>query len=111
MSKCLEARLAHQRLPGEEFLGVRSGDGEGDDGAVDAALADEGVFGAEGEVRAHHLVADELAVSRTQTWKSKNNAKIQMIFPTYNSISTFQYPVTNMKENNCKNAPTFFLFC
>ena len=58
-------------LPSEQFLGVRRGDDEGDDGAVDAALADERVLGAEGEIRAHHLVADELAVSRTQTWKSK----------------------------------------
>ena len=35
-------------LPSEEFLGVWSGDGEGDDGPVNAALADEGVFGTEG---------------------------------------------------------------
>ena len=81
-------RLEHQRLPGKEFLSVGSGDCEGDDGAVDAALADEGVFGAEGEVRAHHLVADELAVSGTQTWKSRNYTEIQKISPHHILKST-----------------------
>ena len=57
-------------LPSEEFLSVRRSDDECDDGPVDAALADEGVLGAEGEVRAHHLVSDEIAVSRAETCKS-----------------------------------------
>ena len=70
-------------LPREEFLSVGSGNGEGDDGAVDAALAHEGVLGAEGEVRPHHLVADELAVSGTQTWKSRNYTEIQKISPLH----------------------------
>ena len=77
----ISSAFEFSRLPSEEFLCIRSSDGEGDYGPVDAALADEGVFGTEREVSAHHLVADELAVSWTQTWNSRNQDKIQIIFP------------------------------
>ena len=59
-------------IPSEEFLGVGSGDGEGDDGPVNAALADEGVFRAESQVRSNHLVTHEHAIGRTQTWNRRN---------------------------------------